>query len=354
MKFQKQKFLTLVLVTALTLSLAACDGTYEPGEGMTTHIDTNYEGPSASDYVNEGIADAKENGLYHETDYSSIQANGSEQNKNDDAEIGESAANPSQEPSDAGSNAENAGQASENPGQTDSGMGQETGNSGQSANKDNQNSGVSSKDEEFTREDLLIYLADQEYDEKPFIYVWDNEPDFTDEDLERTSAFESYSELDELGRVGVAFASLDESLAPKTGEKRGDISFIKPSGWKQAKYDGIDNGGWLYNRCHLIAWSLAGENANERNLMTGTRYFNTEGMLPFETQVLRYIDKNSENHVLYRATPVYDGDDLLAEGLLLEAWSIEDNGELHFCVYIFNVQPGIAICYGNGDSRKIE
>ena len=159
MKFQKQKFLTLVLVAALTLSLAACDGTYEPGEGMTTYIDTNYEGPSASDYANEGIANAKENGLYHETDYSSIQANGSSQNKNDDAEIGESAANPGQEPSNAGSNAENTGQASENPGQNDSGMGQETGNPGQSTDKDSGNSGVSSKDEELTRNMMKSLLS---------------------------------------------------------------------------------------------------------------------------------------------------------------------------------------------------
>lgn len=147
---------------------------------------------------------------------------------------------------------------------------------------------------------------------------------------------------------------MNKSLIPPYKEEREDISSIKPTGWVQEKYDSIGNGGWLYNRCHLIAWSLAGENDNERNLMTGTRYFNVEGMLPFETQVLDYIDDNPENHILYRATPIYEDEGLLAKGLLLEAYSIEDDGKLSFCVYLFNVQPGIDIDYQTGNNKLIK
>lgn len=199
----------------------------------------------------------------------------------------------------------------------------------------------------------LEYLADLEYGGRPYTVINDNVPYFTNEDLILTDAFESYSSLDVLGRAQQAFASLDESLMPAEGEERGDISSIKPAGWQQAEY-GFIGGGWLYNRCHLIAWALAGENDNEKNLMTGTRYFNVEGMLPFEMQVLEYVDKNPDNHVLYRATPVYDGDGLLAKGLLLEAHSIEDGGELEFCAFLYNVQPGVAIDYRTGKNRAAE
>ena len=202
-------------------------------------------------------------------------------------------------------------------------------------------------------DDIMEYLTELEYEGDPYVYINDDIPYFTDKDLKLTYAFEEYSNLDDLGRTGQAFASLNESLMPK-GEERGDISSVKPTGWVQNKYDSISDGGWLYNRCHLIAWSLAGENDNKLNLMTGTRYFNVEGMLPFEMQALEYIGENPDNHLLYRATPVYDDDDLLAKGLLLEAYSIEDEGELQFCVFLFNVQPGISIDYSTGDNFMVE
>lgn len=327
MRHHKNRFFITALAAAMMLSFTACDGNYEPGEGMTTYIDTGgYNGPNLSDYVNEGLDEAKENGQYTDTDYSSILADGS-------------TTSPSQDNSNSDSSTGTVTFGSENS----DNFGHDWTNS--------DIPGHSMSDDELN--DLMEYLAAQEYTGEPYIYVQDNEPYFADEDFSYTDAFEFYSELDNLGRVQYAYASLDESLMPADDEERGDISSIKPTGWVQAKYEGIGNGDWLYNRCHLIAWALAGENDNERNLMTGTRYFNVEGMLPFETQVMAYIDENPDNHVLYRSTPVYAEDDLLAKGLLLEAYSIEDNGELSFCIYLFNVQPGIDINYKTGESQKI-
>lgn len=174
---------------------------------------------------------------------------------------------------------------------------------------------------------------------------------FFDEDEKNTTSFESYSELDSLGRCGVAYANVSRELMPTV--ERGEIGSIKPTGWQQAKYEGIVNSSppYLYNRCHLIAYCLTAENANEKNLITGTRYMNVEGMLPFEEQVARYLDKN-DNHVLYRVTPIFEGDNLVASGVLMEAYSVEDDGAgVCFCVYCFNVQPGVEINYGTGLSR---
>lgn len=201
------------------------------------------------------------------------------------------------------------------------------------------------------RAQMLIELASVEYDGEAYIEVNDNIPYFTEDDY-TLEAFEFYSDLDDLGRVGMAYACIDQSIMPADDEERGDISSVKPTGWVQRKYDGISNGGWLYNRCHLIAWSLAGENANEKNLMTGTRYFNIDGMFTFEAQALEYLGENPDNHLLYRVEPVFDGDDLLAKGLLMEAYSIEDEGELEWCVYVFNVQPGISIDYTTGNNEE--
>ena len=160
-----------------------------------------------------------------------------------------------------------------------------------------------------------------------------------------TEAFEEYSELDNLGRCGVAYANICKEILPT--EERGDISDVKPTGWVQAKYEGE----YLYNRCHLIGHQLAGEDANELNLITGTRYFNVSGMLPFENQVAEYIEKNIDNHVLYRVTPVFEGDNLLATGVEIEAYSVEDNGlGVCFNVFVYNVQPGINIDYKTGKS----
>lgn len=173
-----------------------------------------------------------------------------------------------------------------------------------------------------------------------------NVPLFDEADM-TTGSYEYYSELDYLGRCGYVMACIGRDLMPI--EDRESISHIKPSGWIQAQYDFVD-GQSLYNRCHLIGFQLTGENANERNLITGTRYMNTEGMLPFENMVADYI-KETGNHVLYRVTPIYDGDDLVASGVQMEAKSVEDDGEgICFHVYVYNNQPGVTIDYATGES----
>lgn len=184
------------------------------------------------------------------------------------------------------------------------------------------------------------------YSGTPYTEVNDNKPYFTEADL-TTQSFEIYSELDSLGRCGVAYANVGQDLMPT--EPRGEIGAVKPTGWHLVKYDNVD-GKYLYNRCHLIAYMLAAENANPQNLITGTRYLNVQGMLPFETKVCDYV-KNTGNHVLYRVTPIFDGDNLLADGVLMEAYSVEDAGEgISFCVFAYNVQPGIGIDYATGDN----
>ena len=184
------------------------------------------------------------------------------------------------------------------------------------------------------------------YDGKAYVAVNNNEPFFTDSDM-TTTAFENYSDLDSLGRCGVAYANICKEIMPT--EKRGKIGMIKPSGWHTVKYDVIKD-RYLYNRCHLIGYQLAGENANPKNLITGTRYLNVEGMLPFENLVADYVN-NIGNHVLYRVTPMFSGSNLVANGVLIEAKSVEDNGGgILFNVYCYNVQPGVGINYENGDS----
>ena len=181
----------------------------------------------------------------------------------------------------------------------------------------------------------------------PYVYVHHNLPYFDEDPRKITETFESYSELDSLGRCGSAFALIGTETMPT--EERGQIGSIKPSGWHTIKYDFID-GKYLYNRCHLIGYQLAGENANPLNLITGTRYLNTIGMLPFENRIADYVHQTG-NHVLYRVTPIYEDDNLLANGVLLEAFSMEDRGRgLCFAVFCYNVQPGIEIDYRNGDS----
>lgn len=184
----------------------------------------------------------------------------------------------------------------------------------------------------------------------PYVTVNDNVPYFSDEDL-TTEAFEEYSDLDALGRCQTAYANICKELMPT--EERGEIGMVRPSGWHTVKYDIID-GKYLYNRCHLIGYQLAGENANEKNLITGTRYLNVEGMLPFENMVADYVNE-TDNHVLYRVTPVFEGDNLVASGVRIEAESVEDQGEgIRFHVYCYNVQPGISIDYATGDSWLTE
>ncbi len=185
-----------------------------------------------------------------------------------------------------------------------------------------------------------------EYSGEPYVEINENQPEFTEEEI-TTEAFEAYSELDALGRCGEAEACIGEEIMPT--EERGSISEVKPTGWKNEKYDNID-GEYLYNRCHLIGYQLSGENANAENLITGTRYMNTEGMLPFEDMVADYVHE-TENHVMYRVTPVFEGEDLVASGVQMEAESVEDDGKgVCFNVYVYNVQPDITIDYTTGDN----
>ena len=183
--------------------------------------------------------------------------------------------------------------------------------------------------------------------EEPYIKVNGNVPRFSDEEKKTAAAFENYSDLDAIGRCGVAFACVGKETMPT--EERGPIGSIKPSGWHSVKYDFVD-GKYLYNRCHLIGYQLTAENANEKNLITGTRYLNTKGMLPFENMVADYV-KETGNHVLYRVTPVFEGKNLVASGVYMEAYSVEDDGDgICFYVYVFNRQPGVKIDYLTGDS----
>ena len=187
-----------------------------------------------------------------------------------------------------------------------------------------------------------------EFTDAAYVAVNGNVPFFLPEEY-TTESYEYYSDLDELGRCGVTMACIGVDIMPT--EDRGDIGSVKPTGWHSVKYD-IVEGKYLYNRCHLIGFQLAGENANKKNLITGTRYLNIEGMLPFENLVADYVQE-TENHVLYRVTPLFDGDNLVAHGVLMEGYSVEDEGEgVCFCVYAYNAQPGITIDYATGESRE--
>ena len=183
-----------------------------------------------------------------------------------------------------------------------------------------------------------------------YVAINGNVPFFVEEEY-TTESYEYYSDLDELGRCGVTMACIGVDIMPT--EDRGEIGSVKPTGWQSVKYDIVD-GKYLYNRCHLIGFQLAGENANKKNLITGTRYLNIEGMLPFENLVADYV-KETENHVLYRVTPIFEGDNLVASGVVMEGWSVEDEGDgVCFCVFAYNAQPGITIDYATGDSALSE
>lgn len=186
------------------------------------------------------------------------------------------------------------------------------------------------------------------YSGEPYVVVNNNNPFFKDSDL-TTEAFENYSDLDNLGRCGVAYANICQEVMPT--EKRGEIGMIKPTGWQTVKYDWVDE-KYLYNRCHLIGYQLSGENANEKNLITGTRYLNVDGMLPFENLVADYVHE-TDHHVLYRVTPIFENSNLVASGVLMEARSVEDDDVL-FCVYCYNVQPKVTIDYATGESHASE
>lgn len=194
-------------------------------------------------------------------------------------------------------------------------------------------------------EDIPIYSG------HPYVEINNNIPSFKESDY-TTNPFETYSNLDELGRCGIAYANICKEIMPSNNDHRESISKIKPSGWQTTVYDNIVEGKYLYNRCHLIGYQLAAENANEKNLITGTRYMNVEGMLPFENKVADYIENHQNNHVLYRVTPIFEYENLVASGVQIEAYSIEDNGSgVCFNVYVYNIQPNIVIDYSTGKSK---
>lgn len=206
------------------------------------------------------------------------------------------------------------------------------------------------QNQEEVREDLgyFAYLEDiPVYSGNSYIEVNGNCPTFDMEEI-TTEVFEIYADLDVLGRCGTAYANVCQELMPT--QDRESIGQVRPSGWHTVKYPEVIEDLYLYNRCHLIGFQLAGENANEKNLITGTRYMNVEGMLPFENKVADYVRK-TDNHVLYRVTPIFTGSNLVADGVLMEAYSVEDYGKgISFCVFVYNVQPGIVIDYATGES----
>lgn len=189
-----------------------------------------------------------------------------------------------------------------------------------------------------------------DYDGKAYVELNGNVPEFSESEKTYSESFEEYGKLDSLGRCTYAVSCIGKDLMPT--EKRGSIGSVKPSGWHISKYDFVD-GKYLYNRCHLIGYQLTAENANERNLITGTRYLNVEGMLPFENDVADYIEITN-NHVYYKVTPIFEGNNLVANGVQMQAYSVEDNGQgISFNVYCYNVQPGVAIDYATGDNQAV-
>lgn len=228
-----------------------------------------------------------------------------------------------------------------NQGQTDSGKDSNTQSGTKVAAEDHSAEEKGSDSESYvTVDDVPAYSGE------PYVEVNDNQPEFTEEEL-TTVSYEDYSELDELGRCQSAEACIGQDLMPT--ETRESISSVKPTGWKNKSYDTVD-GGYVYNRCHLIGFQLTGENANEENLITGTRYMNVEGMLPFEDEVAAYIEE-TDNHVMYRVTPFFEGDDLVASGVQMQAESVEDDGVgISFNVYVYNVQPYVVIDYKTGEN----
>lgn len=228
-----------------------------------------------------------------------------------------------------------------NQGQTDSGKDSNTQSGTKVAAEDHSAEEKGSDSESYvTVDDVPAYSGE------PYVEVNDNQPEFTEEEL-TTVSYEDYSELDELGRCQTAEACIGQDLMPT--EARKSISSVKPTGWRNKSYDTVD-GGYVYNRCHLIGFQLTGENANEENLITGTRYMNVEGMLPFEDEVAAYIEE-TDNHVMYRVTPVFEGDDLVASGVQMQAESVEDDGVgISFNVYVYNVQPYVVIDYKTGEN----
>lgn len=211
---------------------------------------------------------------------------------------------------------------------------------------------IEGKEKPLVKMPTISYLDIPKYNNEPFVVLNNNKPFFTGEEITyaKKYAYEYYETLDGLNRALYGQSSIDRSIMPKKGEKRGSISNVKPTGWKSKRYDFIDNGGWLYNRCHLLGYQLTGENTNPRNLITGTREFNAKSMLPFENMVADYLKEDKDRKVLYRVTAIYNGDELVARGVVMEALGLSDS-DLSYCVFIYNVQDGIEINYKNGNSK---
>ncbi|HHX12541.1 MAG TPA: DNA/RNA non-specific endonuclease, partial [Clostridiales bacterium] len=237
----------------------------------------------------------------------------------------------------------------EKPDETE-GLEEETGITSETTQEVTKTEDVTENTDSVAQFDLSVIPV---YTGKAYAAVNDNNPFFTDAELlSASTSYESYANLDELGRCGVSIASVGQDIMPT--EKRGSIGSVKPSGWQTVKYNGVVNGNYLYNRSHLIGFQLTGENANTKNLITGTRYMNVDGMLPFENMVADYV-KETNNHVLYRVTPIFEGSNLVASGVLIEAKSVEDSGDgILFNVYVYNVQPGVIIDYKTGNSELDE
>lgn len=214
-------------------------------------------------------------------------------------------------------------------------------------NYDNKAKNNETENQTKVKSELVINLSEiPKFDEQPYIALDNNKPNFSESEITEES-FESYSTLDSMGRCGVALACVGKDIMPT--EKRSGIGMIKPTGWHTVKYQFVD-GKYLYNRCHLIGYQLTGENANERNLITGTRYMNVDGMLPFENMITDYV-KETNHHVMYRVTPIYKGNNLVASGVQMEGYSVEDSGKgISFNVYCYNAQPGVTIDYKTGES----
>lgn len=207
-----------------------------------------------------------------------------------------------------------------------------------------------------SNQDIVSFDIDDipEYSGEPYVTINNNIPFFDEEDY-TVEVFETYSERDEKKRCGVAYANICKEIMPEDDEERESIGNINPTGWQKSEYDALVEGGSLYNRCHLIGYQLSGENANKENLITGTRYMNVYGMLPFENSVDDYIKEYPKNHVLYRVTPIFEEDNLVATGVQMEAYSVEDNGKgICFNIFVYNVQPGFIIDYATGQVKLEE
>ena len=308
------------------------DDRNNPNES-TGDTDSNDFSQPSDDEANENDYQSNENDS-SENDDSEGQSNQNESSGNDDSNDNSQSSDNENGTSD---NQEDQNGSSENDAVDDS-------QSSESENEPNDNT-TNSDDSSQHKLDLSEIPI---FSGNPYICINGNQPTFSTSEL-TSSAYEHYSELDDKNRCDVAIASCGKEIMPTADDERGSISSIYPSGWVQASYDTI-SGGYLWNRCHLIGWQLSAENANEKNLITGTRYMNLEGMLPFENMVADYI-KETDNHVAYRVTPIFDGDDLVCRGVQMEAYSIEDHGEgICFNVFCYNVQPGIIIDYATGQS----